>query len=180
MEVVSSRRGLGSRIKRGDQSQGHPPVGRPVPIRTCQATIADLWAVSRNARKSKREIVEIYFYGLRTPIWWWPEGLGITSAAIYLSAIKTMVKDAPGRPHRMRLLAFAGGLASLYLFYFGLQVPLMLLAFPAVAALIVFGVLIFYPRLFLKWPSLRTYLTTCVATSLICALSQLVHLLSLP
>jgi len=77
--------------------------------------------------------VEIHFYGLTIPTWWWPEGLGIASAAIYLSAIKTMVEDASARPHRMRLWAFGGGLASLYLFYFGFQIPFMLLAFPAMA-----------------------------------------------
>jgi hypothetical protein len=122
--------------------------------------------------------MQMHIHGWLIP-WWWPEGLGIASATIYLSTIKTVAACVAARPHRMRVLAFCGFLANLYGLYFGILAFFLPFALPIIPAMLFFGVLIFYPRLVAKWRGFNVYATVCVALCCLYATSELLWLLNI-
>jgi hypothetical protein len=96
----------------------------------------------------------------------WPEEFMVAVSVVYSAGIMTTRVDSANLHTRTRLLSFVGLGATAALLFLGLLSPYYgIVAFFAIPAPIIFGILMIRPALAWKNPKLRAYLNICVLAS---------------
>ena len=98
----------------------------------------------------------------------WPEALIVADGLAYLVGASIRPLGLTDRVWRTRLLALAGLCSTGALLFLGVLSPYYgIIAFFAIAAPILFVILMFQPARALHWRKLRFYLTGCVFASVL-------------